>query len=730
MVAGVLAVGLMLPAAGDFAQTEARKDALARYGAGLWQARRDRLLSAAKSHEAAAKSDPDAVAPRRELVKLYGQLGREPDAITMARAVLEKDPRDAETAHTLATLLADAGERKQAVAAAKLAAEHLDPHTRPDRSLAILRDLASLLDKAGEPAAAINPLQAAAELCTTRKKAVVASGLYTAAEADAEASDTLERLGKVLVKAGKPADAVAAFKSAAKLAADPAVAARLDWNLSAAHQAGGDPAAALAALEAFLKLKPIAVEPYERYAKLLRDAGRPAAVVPALQRLADRDGQNVPLLAVLAAEAARDPVTRIGADTLFAELATATDPKVVRVLVRSHVETGRVDLILADLDRVYKLLHPDPKDPPPEGETGFAVGRARALADALRAEPEWTAAVLRTAAADLQTGATHAPSTWHTLGTLAARTGKLDLAAAQFRQAVRTAPRGDGREPSPRVQAYDQLMRVLWRARRPREIADLCRDALGDRRTGMSEVFFQYHLAYALAELGEADPALAAADAAIAGAGDTDRLSVRLRKVSVLQVLGRPDEAVKLARKLLAEAESAADRGRVRYDLAAALWGAGERDAAEAELRALLDADPDHAGGCNDLAYRLAEQGRDLREAERLVRHALAVDGAVRRKAGNPEPAHAAYLDTLGWVLFRRGDLPGARAALEEASATPEGAADAVVWDHLGDVLFRQGEKAKAKAMWEKAAELYATDPRGKRDGRADELAKKLKRVP
>ncbi|MBX9623076.1 MAG: hypothetical protein K2X82_04605, partial [Gemmataceae bacterium] len=199
MIAGLLAAVLTTAPAADFAPTEARKDALARYGAGLWQARRDRLLTAAKSLEAAAKDDPEATAPKRELVRVYALLGREPEAIKLARAVLEADPADAATAHTLATLLADAGEMKEAVAAAKQAAKHLDPDAQPDRAVAVLRDLAALLDKAGEPAAAAAPLRTAADLLTTRKKAVALSGRLSAAEADAEAADTLERLGKVLV---------------------------------------------------------------------------------------------------------------------------------------------------------------------------------------------------------------------------------------------------------------------------------------------------------------------------------------------------------------------------------------------------------------------------------------------------------------------------------------------------------------------------------------------------
>ena len=66
--------------------------------------------------------------------------------------------------------------------------------------------------------------------------------------------------------------------------------------------------------------------------------------------------------------------------------------------------------------------------------------------------------------------------------------------------------------------------------------------------------------------------------------------------------------------------------------------------------------------------------------------------------------------------------------------ALPDGAIDPVVWDHLGDVCFRRDDKPKAKAMWEKAKELYEADgrisSRGRRDGRLDEVKRKLARVP
>ena len=85
--------------------------------------------------------------------------------------------------------------------------------------------------------------------------------------------------------------------------------------------------------------------------------------------------------------------------------------------------------------------------------------------------------------------------------------------------------------------------------------------------------FFNYHLALALADLGEADEAIATADKAIVQAGGVDRLAFRLQKVFVYRRLERWDEAIGLCKKLLGEFEASVDRIRIRYALSAAYWG-------------------------------------------------------------------------------------------------------------------------------------------------------------
>ena len=87
---------------------------------------------------------------------------------------------------------------------------------------------------------------------------------------------------------------------------DPAAAARLDWHLSGVLAERGDTAGALAHLTRFRALRPSGAAPYERYADLLRRAGRPPA--DAVARLADQDPANPAIRWVLAAELGRaDP---------------------------------------------------------------------------------------------------------------------------------------------------------------------------------------------------------------------------------------------------------------------------------------------------------------------------------------------------------------------------------------------------------------------------------------
>jgi Flp pilus assembly protein TadD len=61
----------------------------------------------------------------------------------------------------------------------------------------------------------------------------------------------------------------------------------------------------------------------------------------------------------------------------------------------------------------------------------------------------------------------------------------------------------------------------------------------------------------------------------------------------------------------------------------------------------------------------------------------------------------------MGWVLFKRGDLPRAREYLERAWASH---AESEVGAHLGEVLWQMGEHEAARRIWREAIALDPDD--------------------
>jgi Flp pilus assembly protein TadD len=184
--------------------------------------------------------------------------------------------------------------------------------------------------------------------------------------------------------------------------------------------------------------------------------------------------------------------------------------------------------------------------------------------------------------------------------------------------------------------------------------------------------------------------------------GDLADLQVSLAES--LAHSGRHDEAVSVLQAALSKRPREEE---LLFALGAAYERAGQVELAVAQMRALLAVNPDHPEALNFLGYSLAEQGVRLEEAEKLVRRALEL---------KPRSGH--MLDSLGWVLFRRGDARRAVEVLEQAEALA--GPDATILEHLGDAYrasSRLGDAAKAyrRALTSVAEELPSDQ--GKRRG-------------
>jgi tetratricopeptide (TPR) repeat protein len=245
-----------------------------------------------------------------------------------------------------------------------------------------------------------------------------------------------------------------------------------------------------------------------------------------------------------------------------------------------------------------------------------------------------------------------------------------------------------------------------------------------------NRLLFHDWLARTLSRLGKTEEALAEADQAIQVADENNVLGCRLLHATILAWANQSDRAVKECQNLLKDAFKPEDVHRIHSALSGIYSTAHENDKAEEQLRRIIADFPDDATAHNDLGYMIADQGNDLPEAENLIRRAIELDRRQKHQEADVGPDddqdHAAFVDSLGWVLFRRGKLTEALHELQRASTLPEGD-DPVIWDHLGDVHFRLGDQAKARESWSKAISLYDKKKRRKRDDQYQELKRKLK---
>jgi tetratricopeptide (TPR) repeat protein len=105
----------------------------------------------------------------------------------------------------------------------------------------------------------------------------------------------------------------------------------------------------------------------------------------------------------------------------------------------------------------------------------------------------------------------------------------------------------------------------------------------------------------------------------------------------------------------------------------------------------LLTVSPDFVLALNNLAYLYAERLNDLNKAYDLA-----------RKAHDLQPQNAAAADTLGWVLYKRGDYQQALPILQESAEklpdSPE------IQFHLGMTAYMMGQTDLARVALRKAA--------------------------
>lgn len=177
--------------------------------------------------------------------------------------------------------------------------------------------------------------------------------------------------------------------------------------------------------------------------------------------------------------------------------------------------------------------------------------------------------------------------------------------------------------------------------------------------------------AFLLRQEGELKESLKAVDAALEH--DPKNITLILYGALLLRDL---DNLEKAAARLRAALEVMPGDERLLFNLGLVLHEKDDFDSALVVMEEILTSNARNADALNYVAYALAEQGKDLARAEKLVRKALEI---------NPHDGY--YLDTLGFIQHKQGAFLEAEATLAKAFATTSD--DAVIVDHYVAVLLR-----------------------------------------
>jgi len=239
---------------------------------------------------------------------------------------------------------------------------------------------------------------------------------------------------------------------------------------------------------------------------------------------------------------------------------------------------------------------------------------------------------------------------YYFLGNLAYQERRLNDAVDYFERALMLKP-----ELEP---VYYRLAELKLALNKPREALELMEKARGRFRRG-----------FALESLTAA---------AYAGAKDYAEAVKHYTEAEVIAKAGEPASLTHL----------------FYFRFGSALERRGDYAEAEKYFRQCLEIAPNFAEAMNYLGYMWAERGNNLDEAKELIEKAVAL-----------EPDNAAYLDSLGWVLFKQKQSREALEWLQKAVQQAD-QPDPTLYDHLGDIYAEMKVFDKAREAWRKSVQL------------------------
>ncbi|QSP96247.1 tetratricopeptide repeat protein [Marinobacter salinisoli] len=162
----------------------------------------------------------------------------------------------------------------------------------------------------------------------------------------------------------------------------------------------------------------------------------------------------------------------------------------------------------------------------------------------------------------------------------------------------------------------------------------------------------------------------------------------RLLEVNLLMEHGQEEQALDSASEAVGLYP---ENIQIRYARAMLLDMRGQTEPAEEDLKLIINQDPGNSVALNALGYILTTKTNRLDEARNYIERALALD-----------PENPAILDSMGWVLFKEGEL---ESALDYLARAWSDYTDPEIAAHYGEALWVSGAREQARIIWKEGLE-------------------------
>jgi tetratricopeptide (TPR) repeat protein len=659
---------------------EARVSAMAAFARGRILEEREDFRGAMAAYEQAVEFDPTALPVYKALIGLATNMRRPNLVIKWITRAAEANPAETQFVLQAARVLVETHDAKGAVRILEKALQvpGVDKHSA--RYVDISRTLALQYLDLDRPLEAAVGLEVLLDALNDPAKYHLDARQRNILQKDLDQKDLdFDKIGQVFLKANRTEQALSAFQMAAK-SKNGKTSGNLSYNLAQVYLQSGKPGQALEELQKYINAQKQSKgrQAYELLVEILVKLDQTSELIPRLEAAAENDARNSDLQYFLADQYAA--ANRLDdAESLYKKtLESSVDVQGYAGLASVYRRQQRAAELLETLAKGYAEA----------GElTAFNAEIKAVVADAKLLE-----SLLKTA--DGLVAALPGKlefATGYILANVAGEAKKTELAEKLYR--VLLSLKKDRAE-----MLYREMGAHFFENRQFDDASRIYLEAAED--DDLSDIRPQNLLmaTRALALAGKTKEALAAIAAAQAIVPNNPLLM--FNEAWVYYYSRDFDEAIEKLEKVIADFPQPIPQVRETVRMAQHTLSnihvlRGDNRKGEEILEAIYQEDPDDEQVNNDLGYLYADQGKNLEQAENMIRKALAA-----------KPENGAYLDSLGWVLFKREKYEEALPFLEKAVKNLQGSGDETLWEHLAEAYDRLKQPEKAVDSWKKSLEL------------------------